>query len=116
MIAEYIFRRRTVNLLANKTFTRVDSGSSITNYLAAGEVDVTLPADAAPGDFFDGAVATAQKLQFKAGAAAVFILAGTALAAGHGISSSTAGSTCMMECIAAGVWLVRGGTGFADQA
>lgn len=117
MQSQFAIGRRTVApLLANTTYTRKDSGTSFNNSGAAGTVAVTLPSDAVRGDTFEAACVTAQSLQIKAGASAVFILAGTALTAGHGVSSATPGSTTTLECLGANSWLVRGATGWADQA
>jgi hypothetical protein len=117
MEAEYVRRRKPAHLTANTSYSRADLGTRFDNAGATGTVVVQLPTDAVDGDLFYARVSAAQNLTIKAGASGVFTLAGAALTAGHGVSSSTAGDSCTLECTGANAWRVVDKVGsWADQA
>jgi hypothetical protein len=108
--SEFVRRRNIISSAASQTLTRALNtlGSVLDNTGATGSVTVTLPVDAQPGDLFYPETSVAQAMVFTAGAAGVFILAGTAGTAGQSLrNSGTIAESCELICTAANTWRAR---------
>lgn len=112
MNAQFVRNRNVIVATADRTLTKAESGSLVTNLGATGAVVILLPADSEVGDFYTFNVGAAQTLTVANGKATEgFIINGGLQTVDKDISADDEAESVTITKVSATRWLAQATTG-----